>query len=197
MTKRDLNRIFKILSVLLQYPGKDLLTQMKEIETIVASLSPNEFKNSLTEFLTYIKAQPLIQLQETYTAAFDMSPATTMNLTYHIWGDNEKRAGMLARLQQVYQDAGYECKTGELPDYLPMMLEFLSVCPEAKGVELIWECLKHFDKFIDRLQQSAPAYSDLLQPLGRVAVRHFKSKGISVQQIGAGHPDGKIKDAAN
>lgn len=188
MTKKDLNRIFKILSVLLQYPGKDYLTQIKEIEVIVASMPPNEFVNHISEFIIYIKTLPLIQLQETYTAAFDMSPATTMNLTYHIWGDNEKRADMLSRLQQVYQDAGYERTTGELPDYLPMMLEFLSVCPEAKDVELIWECLKHFNKYIDRLQQSAPAYSTLLQPLARMTVKRFQSEGISAQQITADRP---------
>lgn len=188
MMGKDLNHIFKLLSVLLQYPGKDYLSQIKEIEVIVASMPQNEFVNRISEFIIYIKTLPLIQLQETYTAAFDMSPATTMNLTYHIWGDNEKRADMLSRFQQVYQDAGYERTTGELPDYLPMMLEFLSLCPEAKGVELIWECFKHFDKYIDRLQQSAPAHSALLRPLAQMAVKHLQPKGISAQQIAAGRP---------
>jgi len=188
MMGKDLNHIFKLLSVLLQYPGEDYLSQIKEIEVIVASMPPNEFGNSISEFIIYFKTLPLIQIQETYTAAFDMSPATTMNLTYHIWGDTEKRAGTLARMQQVYQDAGYERTTGELPDYLPMMLEFLSLCPEAKGVELIWECFKHFDKYIDRLQKSAPAYSALLRPLARMTVKRFQSEGISAQQITADRP---------
>ncbi len=186
--KRDLNRIFKLLSVLLQYPDEDYLSQIKEIEVAVASMPPNEFENNISEFITYTKTRSLLQLQEIYTAAFDLSPATTMNLAYHIWGDNEKRAGMLTRLQQVYQDAGYERATGELPDYLPLMLEFLSICPETKGGELIWECLQSFDKYIDRLQKSAPAYSTLLQPLARLAFEHFHSKGISGQQIAAGRP---------
>jgi len=185
---RDFNVIFKILSGLLQYPDDDYLSQIKDIEAIVACRPPNEFENSITEFITYIKTQSLIHLQEIYTAAFDMNPATTMNLTYHIWGDNEKRADMLTRLQQVYQEAGYERATGELPDYLPMLLEFLSVCPEAKGVDWIWECFKHFDKYIDRLQQSAPAHSALLQPLARRAVNRFQSKGVSAQQISPGLP---------
>ncbi|MFZ3048835.1 MAG: nitrate reductase molybdenum cofactor assembly chaperone, partial [Desulfatirhabdiaceae bacterium] len=93
--KKNLSRIFKVLSVLLCYPDDDYLSQIKEMEAIAADMPPDEFKNSIQAFLDYIKNQSAVQLREIYTAAFDVSPATTMNLTYHIWGDNEKRAGML------------------------------------------------------------------------------------------------------
>ena len=75
------------------------------------------------------------------------------------------RADVLARLQQRYQDAGYERITGELPDYLPMMLEFLSVCRGSENTGLIWECLQGLEDVVDRLRKAAPPYAALLQPL--------------------------------
>jgi len=180
---KDQGNPFKLLSVLLQYPDEVYLIQIKEMEILLASMVQNELKNSFVEFFNYLQTRALICLQESYTAAFDMNPATTLNLTYHMFGDNEKRAGMLARLQQVYLDAGYECTTGELPDYLPLMLEFLSVCPEVNGVELIWECFKDLNQYVDRLQLTAPAYSALLQPLVHMAANRFQTKGSNLQQV--------------
>ena len=165
--KNNLSRFFKIVSVLLDYPGEDYLSHIEEIEVITAGMPPDKFKNSINEFIAYIKSQPLARIREIYTDVFDVSPATTLNLTYHIQGDTEKRAGLLARLQQVYQDAGYERISGELPDYLPLLLEFLSVCAEDTDVNLIWECFQHFDTYVDRLRQTSAEYAFLLQPLTR------------------------------
>jgi nitrate reductase delta subunit len=187
--KKNLSHIFKVLSVLLCYPDDDYLSQIKEMEAIAADMPPDEFKNSIQAFLDYIKTQSAVQLREIYTAAFDVRPATTMNLTYHIWGDNEKRADMLTQLQQVYQDAGFERISGELPDHLPLLLEFLSVCPEDTDVRLIWQCFQKFDTYIDRLKQTSTAHSALLQPLADTAVKRLQSDEISPRQKATALPE--------
>lgn len=195
LMKQDLKTVFKVLSVLLHYPGKDYFRQISEVESILSDMPLDEFKISISEFITHIRTQSLIHLQETYTEAFDISPATSMNLTYHIWGDNEKRSGMLTRIQQVYQDFGYERITGELPDYLPLMLEFLSLCPDKKNETVIWECFQDFDIYITRLRPVAPLYSSLLQPLADLAVKHLQSKRHSPQpQAGRKRQKGVIED---
>jgi nitrate reductase delta subunit len=112
-----------------------------------------------------------------------MNPSTTLNLSYHLYGDNEKRADMLARLQQRYRDAGYERTTGELPDYLPMMLEFLSVCPESENTGLIWECLRGLEDVVDRLQKAAPPYAALLQPLIPMVANRIGSDGSTGHEV--------------
>jgi nitrate reductase delta subunit len=178
MIKQDTKMFFKLLSVLLYYPDEGYFRHINEVESVLADMPPDKFKNSINKFITQIRTQSLIELQETYTAAFDMNPSTTMNLTYHIWGDNEKRAGMLSRIQQVYQDAGHDSITGELPDYLPLMLEFLSLCTAEKNERVIWECLQDFGPYITRLRAVAPLYSDLLQPLADMVVRRFQPKGF-------------------
>lgn len=175
--KKDPIHPFRLLSALLQYPDHDLLGQIEMIETEVDDMPSQEMKKCMTEFLIYLKTQSPIHLQEGYTAAFDMNPSTTLNLTYQLHGDNEKRADVLARLQQRYQDAGYERITGELPDYLPMMLEFLSVCPDTENTGLIWECLRGIEEVVDRLQTTAPPYAALLQPLIPMVANRIELKG--------------------
>ena len=173
--KKDPIHPLRLLSALLQYPDHELLSQIEMIETEVDDMPSKEMKKCKDDFLLYLKTHSPIHLQEGYTAAFDMNPTTTLNLTYHTYGDNEKRADMLARLQQRYRDAGYERTTGELPDYLPMMLEFLSVCPESENTGLIWECLRGLEDVVDRLQKAAPPYAALLQPLIPMVANHIGS----------------------
>jgi len=115
--------------------------------------------------MCYLKTQATLCVKELYTTVFDMNPSTTLNITYHLWGDSAKRADSLARLRQVYLEAGYECTTGELPDYLPLMLEFLALCPQAQGTDLIRECLQALEGLVRRLQETALPYAALLQPL--------------------------------
>ena len=159
----------RLLSVLLIYPDEEWLRQVKDIEAALEDLPPGEVKQAAREFLNHVTACSPIGLQEAYTAAFDMTPSTTMNLTYHLYGDTEKGAEALARLQQCYQEAGCERTGGELPDYLPLMLEFVSICPDDEGAGLVWECFQGFGDYLGRLQKTAPAYAALLQPLIRLA----------------------------
>jgi nitrate reductase delta subunit len=98
-----------------------------------------------------------------------VDPAATMNLTYHIYGDNEERAAALARLQRNYERAGWERATGELPDYLPLMLEFLAVCGHPEHAEVVWEGLQGLGKLTAHLEKEAPVYASLLHPLTQMA----------------------------
>ena len=160
----------QVLSVLLHYPDQDLLNGLAEIESLAANLPLSETKPAIQAFIGELKTQPLIRVQERYTAVFDMDPATTLNITYHAFGDNEKRAAALAYLQHNYAQAGWIRVTGELPDYLPLMLEFLSVCPHPGHAAPVWQCLQGMPPLVARLEEKAPVYAALLQPLVSMAI---------------------------
>jgi nitrate reductase delta subunit len=159
----------QVLSVLLHYPDQELLNGLDEIESFVARLPQSETKQAMQAFIGDLKTQPLISVQERYTALFDMDPATTLNITYHAFGDNAKRAAALAYLQHNYVQAGWERLTGELPDYLPLMLEFLSVCPHPALTAPVWQCLQGMPPLVARLEEKAPVYAALLQPIATMA----------------------------
>lgn len=160
----------QVLSVLLHYPDEDLLNGLEEIESLAANLPFSEMESAIKAFIGDLKTRPLIGVQERYTAVFDMDPATTLNITYHAFGDNEKRAAALAYLQHTYVQAGWERITGELPDYLPLMLEFLSVCRHPGHAAPVWQCLQGLPPLVARLEEKAPVYAALLRPIAAMAM---------------------------
>ncbi len=164
----DHRKYFSLLALLLQYPDDDLRRQLSAVEDWTAGPATGGQGASVAAFLDELKSRPPLELQKKYTAAFDLNPSTTLNFTYHLWKDGEKRSAVLANLEKIYRDAGYERISHELPDYLPLMLEFLSVRPDADGVDLIWACLQEIRGYIERLEAIAPAYAALLQPLAPI-----------------------------
>jgi len=171
-----------VLSVLLHYPDEDLLNRLDEIASAADQSRPADVKSAIQAFVSELNTLSLMHVQEKYTAVFDIDPATTMNMTYHAYGDNEKRAAALADLQHNYEQAGWERTTGELPDYLPMMLEFLSICPHPEHTEPVWQCLQGVQPLVDRLEKKAPVYAALLQPIVRMAAE----RGPLIDK--SGHP---------
>ncbi len=137
------NNLFflKVISILLQYPDDAFLDWFSSLENELDDNINGSDKNRLLGFVAAVKNMSLLRLQENYTQIFDMNPRTCLNLTYHSLGDSEERGRTLAQLDQVYFQAGYERTTKELPDYLPLMLEFIAQCPDADGVGLLWDQL--------------------------------------------------------
>ena len=156
---------YKLVSMLMAYPDERFVRDLPELASAAAQLPAGRRKTGVEAFLATVNARSTLQLQERYTAAFEMNPATTLNISYHIWGDGEKRAGALSRLQQVYANAGFVKTSTELPDYLPLMLEFLAVFPEAQQTGPFRRCFGKLDLLVDRLRKIAPLYATLLQPL--------------------------------
>ena len=159
------SKYFKIMSLLLQYPDEMYLELMAELASEVGQLQPSREKASIEAFLKDVKSHENIQLQERYTATFDLNPSTTLNMTYHKWGDGEKRAAAMRQLSRLYIDAGFEINNGELPDYLPLVLEFIATVPEAQRSEIIQQSLEALKTVVDRLRKISVPFAELLEPL--------------------------------
>lgn len=164
----EYNLTLRVLAVLLHYPDGDLFSSLEEIASAADHLQPTDMQSAIRAFIAYLKDRSLLQVQEGYTAAFDVDPAATLNMTFHMHGDSEKRAAALARLQRSYERAGWERATGELPDYLPLMLEFLSVCGHPEHAGVVWKYLEGLGVLVTHLEKEASAYAALLHPLARM-----------------------------
>ena len=159
----------QLISILLSYPDETLFSHLDEILSRADQACPGKIKSAINTFVNEYKALGLVKVQEKYTALFDMDPSTTLNITYHAHGDNELRAAALVQLEQSYSRAGWERSCGELPDYLPMMLEFLSISPLPEHTAQVLLGLMGMGSLVERLDKNAPLYGDLLKPIFTMA----------------------------
>jgi nitrate reductase delta subunit len=171
------NDWLRMISLLLQYPDDNLLCGLDELSSVADRCCPGNTRAVIRAFLEDLGKLTLLQAQERYTALFDMAPATTLNLTHHLYGDTEKRATALAQLQHHYEQAGWERIAAELPDYLPLMLEFLSICPKPEHTAPVWQALRGVHALVEGLAKQAPAYAALLQPIAAMATEHGAQPG--------------------
>lgn len=161
MTEPD-RLLLKFLSLLLQYPDTGLKSALASLEELAGELPEASSSQICRRFLPYLKATPLLRIQEEYTQTFDLNPAGCLYLTYHRWGNDRKRGGALAGLHQTYHDCGYESTSGELPDYLPLVLEFASASPGDKGFEVLHQFSSEIEKLDTHLRERRSPYADLL-----------------------------------
>lgn len=159
MTEDD-RILCKAVSLLLDYPSVELLDA---VEGFRANETAGWKAGQVVEkFVDYLANTPLIKLQEEYTATFDLAPATSLNLSYHKWADGKERGSALARLSHLYAKAGYEIVDGELPDFLPLMLEFLAVGPPESAREITEEYRPQVDALASRLAESDSPYAGIV-----------------------------------
>lgn len=140
---------FALISLALQFPDQEVLEMGPDLALATAELPPSPARDSLSAFLSWWLAQPPGDLQRAYVDTFDFSRRTALDLTYYTHGDRRQRGLALLDLRRRYSAAGLELEGPELPDHLPVMLEFAARAPEAGG-----ELLADFRPVIELLRMS-------------------------------------------
>ncbi|HET8741830.1 MAG TPA: nitrate reductase molybdenum cofactor assembly chaperone [Gaiella sp.] len=138
-TRRPAAAPYKLLSVLLRYPDRRVAEARAELAAAVATLPRSPEKPLLERFLPHLVESTPSELERTYVETFDLRRRTSLYLTYYLHGDTRKRGMALLRLKRLYAAAGLELAREELPDYLPLVLEFAALAPEREGETLLRE----------------------------------------------------------
>lgn len=157
-------RLYKMLSVLLEYPDQELLDHLPEIITLVDAspdLDMNE-RSALLGFINHLASQPLTELQADYVKTFDLTAENSLHLTHHLFGDDKNRGPALIDLGELYKDYGVEVVTNELPDYLPLVLEFAAYLDDSEANVFLADANKVLGVLVDNLAQSGSPYAPLL-----------------------------------
>ena len=166
-----MDRSLKALSLILSYPTPELQAAMPEIGDVFASdarLAPDA-RRALRPLLDDLAAGDIYALQETYVGLFDRSRTLSLNLSEHVHGESRDRGGAMVDLLETYREGGFEPATAELPDHLPLLLEFLALRPMAEARRMLADAAHILEALCARLVRRDSPYGAALSALLQIA----------------------------
>ncbi len=164
-------KTFKIIGMLLSYPKQDLIDHLDELETVLKSedLLPKRSFRNVVKFLDHLRSKDIYELQEDYVSLFDRGRGHCLHLFEHIHGESRDRGQAMVNLIESYAERGFYMAEGELPDYLPLFLEYLSCCPVEEAVDLIGDPINVIATIGIRLEKRESPYHHLFKALEALA----------------------------
>jgi nitrate reductase delta subunit len=182
----------KLVSLLLQYPQPPLREAVEGLDLEQVGPASRRQRARLASFLGWWRARSLGQLQRAYVEEFEFAKQRSLHLTYHVHGDSRRRGLALLRLRQAYAEAGMEPDEGELPDFLPMMLEFAALVPAGK--EVLERNREAIELVAAGLREEGSPYADLLDVVSEALpgltrrqvarIKRLAAEGPPTEQVG-------------
>ncbi len=161
------DRTLKALSLILSYPTRELQHAMPEIAGVLASDTrvTAAARRALRPLADELGARDIYELEERFVLLFDRSRTLSLNLFEHVHGESRDRGGAMVSLIETYREHGYDPATSELPDHLPVLLEFLSMLPAAEAREILADAAHIFVVLSERLARRESTYAAVFDTL--------------------------------
>ncbi len=162
-----MTRTFKVLSLLLTYPTVELQEAAPEMAAVLEAegLLPARQRRALAGLFDDLASRDLYDLQERYVTLFDRTRSLSLHLFEHVHGESRDRGQALVDLQKLYDGNGLVVAANELPDFLPLFLEYLSTRPAEEACELLGEPLHILTVLEERLNKRKSVYAFVLRAL--------------------------------
>jgi nitrate reductase delta subunit len=183
-------RLLKVISLLLSYPSQELIDDRAALERVVTedpALS-DPVKQQLLGFIAQLLSRYYLDAQEDYIFTFDKGRYTSLLLFEHVHGESRDRGQAMVEMINVYKEHGYEISARELPDFIPLFLEFLSCCEPAMALEWLDEINHILTLLEERLLQRDSPYAVLFTVLLSL-VTAVDNRSEIVKQVAAEEPD--------
>lgn len=158
---------FKALGTLLLYPEEEWLGALDEITGCLAAeqVLGAEAMQGITELRNYLQSTDIYTVQERYISLFDRSRTLSLHLYEHVHGESRDRGMAMVNLSELYQRHGFGIDASELPDYLPMLCEFLSQIAENEARAILAEAATVLEVLRQRLDKRESPYAAVLAAL--------------------------------
>lgn len=131
----------RLAARLFTYPDSRFFSNLdileKEAEALAEAEETRAFAAAASEAIAALRKRPAAESGQRHVSIFDHTPAASLHLTWHRYGNDRSQGKAMAALNGLYRTAGFEPLAGEMPDYLPRMLEFLSVAPDWARAALL------------------------------------------------------------
>ncbi|HET6628384.1 MAG TPA: nitrate reductase molybdenum cofactor assembly chaperone [Woeseiaceae bacterium] len=157
----------RVLSRLMAYPEQPLLDAVPDMIGVLRREGwfPEALRQRLETHMHELAARPVTEVQEEYVALFDRGRALSLHLFEHVHGESRDRGQAMVDLLEVYREGGLELDARELPDYLPLMLEYLSTRPREEADELLGDAMGVIVLLGARLAERKCGYAVLFEAL--------------------------------
>ena len=164
-------RTYKALALLLTYPSPQVQDTAAYAlgEIIKENLLPAPLVKALGGLASILSNDDIYELQERYTDLFDRTRSLSLNLYEHVHGESRDRGEAMVALLELYRTKGLELTANELPDFLPVFLEFLSILPDAEASSLLGEATHVLDAIGGRLKKRDSPYRAVFGALASLA----------------------------
>lgn len=157
----------KAIGTLLEYPRPEVRAALPEIAEVIAGarlLRPKD-RQALIDLVEFIRATDPLLAEERYVSLFDRGRATSLHLFEHVHGEARDRGQAMVNLKAVYSAAGFDLTSRELPDYLPVVLEYLSCRDLTEAKAMLGDCAAILRRIGEALTARGSPYGAALQAL--------------------------------
>jgi len=174
----------RVLARLLGYPDAELRSHLADMRGALhqeKALVPQRLAE-LDALIELLQRKEALEVESDYVELFDRGRATSLHLFEHVHGDSRERGPAMIDLAQTYEKAGMYLAEGELPDFLPVVLEFTSTQPPREAREFLAEMAHIFNAIFAALQQRGTAYACVLGALLELAGEKASPVEIAVEE---------------
>jgi len=174
-------KTLKALSVLLTYPTIELQHAAGEISEAIdaGQMIPARVRNQLHTLLTEIATSDLYDLQERYVLLFDRTRSLSLHLFEHVHGESRDRGQAMIDLKSQYEHQNLFMSAAELPDFVPLFLEYLSLLPAQEACDTLGQPAHIFAAMAERLRKRQSAYEAVFRALVALATAKPKVDEVS------------------
>jgi len=192
--------ISKVLSALLTYPTAEIQSAAEEMRAVVEAEPrlPAALRDALTALIDDIAGSDIYDAQERYVLLFDRTRSLSLYLFEHVHGESRDRGQAMVDLQELYERNGLHLSAKELPDFIPLFLEFLATQPEDEARSLLTQPAHIFAALAERLAKRRAPYEAVFRALVALSAATPKSDDVSalLQEPDADASDLAALDAA-
>lgn len=172
---------FKLCSLFLQYPDSEWAGN-GEIDECIGLIENKGIRFCLEQFVSYVKQTPFKELTENYVRWFDFSERTALYLTHSKFGENRERGLAFVKLKMEFAKAGFYIDGDELPDYLPLILEFAAEADVKSVQKMLLIHKKPIDELLSGLEKDDNPYGYLLKACVTAMAAYLPAQEKTVNQ---------------
>lgn len=188
-------KTYRILSLLMTYPNEEIYDFLPQVNSLLKeeNLLNADSITGINAFVSFFAQKPLTFWQEYYVQLFDYSRSVSLYLFEHVHGDSKDRGQAMVDLIELYKENGLQINRPELPDYLPVFLEFLAMQTQEKAMDYLQEIIDIVGFIHKKLEDKDNPYKNLLSAIIQLSAQ--KPTKARIQKMVSEMPEISIDEA--